>query len=113
MDEKHFFPLPLALIVAAMLVLAVAPLPYGYYTLLRIVVTGALAWGAFVAYLDQQLVLPWVLGLGAALFNPFVPVHLGKEVWMVIDLLTALVVLVAWWLLRPVKREKEEAKNHG
>ncbi len=65
MPEKHPFPLPLALIVAAMLVLAVAPLPYGYYTLLRIVVTGALAWGAFVAYFEGPEALPWVLGLGA------------------------------------------------
>lgn len=112
MPEKHPFPLPLALIVAAMLLLAVAPLPYGYYTLLRIVVTGALAWGAFVAYFDSRLVLPWVLGLGALLFNPFIPVHLDKEIWMVIDPLTAVAVLITWWVLRPVKHEKEEAASH-
>lgn len=92
-----------------MLVAAVAPLPYGYYTLLRIVVTATLAWGAFVAYSDGRLVLPWALGLGALLFNPFIPVHLDKEIWMVIDPLTALAVLVTWWLLRPVEREKGAA----
>jgi len=52
-----------------------------------------------------------VLGLGALLFNPFVPVHLDKEIWMVIDPLTAVVVLVAWWLLRPNRRIKEEIRH--
>ena len=68
-----------ALTASAMLLLALAPLPYGYYTLLRLVVCGVGAYGASLAYgLGKQ---GWVLILGliALLFNPLVPVHLESR----------------------------------
>ncbi|GAG75103.1 unnamed protein product [marine sediment metagenome] len=37
-------------ITSAMLLIAVAPLPYGYYTLLRLVVTGVFAWAGYITY---------------------------------------------------------------
>lgn len=69
-----------------MLVLALAPWPYGYFQLLRLVVSGACA---FLIYREFTRVGlgPWTLGLGllALIFNPIVPVHLARSVWAVVD----------------------------
>lgn len=105
MDEaRRSLPFLLCVVVAAMLFLAVAPLPYGYYTLLRIVVTGTFAWGAFVAYFEQRPLMPWVFGAGAVLFNPIIPIHLNKELWMLIDSAAAIFLLIAGWMLRPARK---------
>jgi len=73
-----------------MLLVALAPLPYGYYTLLRIVVgaaTGYLAW----SHASRLRLDAWVFILGgiAVLFNPIIPIHLGREVWTFIDVAAA------------------------
>jgi hypothetical protein len=81
----------LLLICAILLLLALADLPIGYFTLLRIVVTiGAVA---IVVTEFEKGINFWVIvfGLIGILFNPFFPVYLGdKSTWMSIDLLTAL-----------------------
>ena len=43
-------PVAVIYITAGMLFLGAAPLPYGYYMLLRLVVTGVCVWAAFVSY---------------------------------------------------------------
>lgn len=80
----------LLLICSGLLLLALADLPIGYYTFLRIVVTiGALA--VIVKEYDGEL-SPWIItfGLIAILFNPLIPIYLhDKEVWAAIDLIVA------------------------
>ena len=79
------------LIPAALLVVAILPLPYGYYTFLRLVVTIAAAATAYVDYQSSRS-LSWrviVMGLVALLFNPVVTVALSRSTWLPIDLLTA------------------------
>ncbi|THK37382.1 hypothetical protein EHS39_14245 [Ensifer sp. MPMI2T] len=79
------------LIPAVLLVAAVLPLPYGYYTFLRLVVTVAAAITAYTSYQTARS-MTWptiVMGLVAFLFNPVVPVALSRSVWLPIDLLTA------------------------
>lgn len=86
------------LIPAVLLAVATMPMPYGYYTLLRLVVTVAgvfLAWSEFQT--DQRLTV-WVLLFGflALLFNPVIPVHLDREVWFVLDLGAAAIFIARW-----------------
>lgn len=80
-----------AFIPAALLVLALLPLPYGYYTFLRLVITGwalFLAWGE---YRHAGSANGWAIGflLIAALFNPLVPIHLDRSTWAFLDCGTA------------------------
>ena len=82
-------PKPIIYITAALLLIAIAPLPYGYYTLLRIVVTGVLIWAAVIAYDRQNPTLPWIYGILAVLFNPVIPIYLSREIWLPIDIGTA------------------------
>lgn len=76
----------LLLICAGLLFLAIANLPIGYYTFLRIVVTIGAGLAALHEY--ENKINFWVLAFGliAILFNPFIPIYLNeKELWMPID----------------------------
>jgi hypothetical protein len=73
---------------SALLLFAVADLPYGYYTFLRIAVFGAFIFSA-ITYIDSNKFLTIVFALGAILFNPLIPVHMDKEEWIVIDISAA------------------------
>jgi len=46
--------------VAGMLVLAIADLPYGYYTFLRIVVCVSAGYTAYVAYESKKIPWAWM-----------------------------------------------------
>ena len=86
--------MPIRIGVVAMLFIALLPLPYGYYTLLRIVVTIAFAWEAVALSRVNRAGLAVLFGFVALLFNPVIPVHLSRGVWAPIDVVAAL--LLAW-----------------
>ena len=80
---------------AAMLLLALLPMPYGYYVLLRLVVClagGWLAWRLLSA--DREAIAGWLLVGCVILYNPVIRVPLEREVWMAVNLLTA---GLFWW----------------
>lgn len=68
--------------------LALLPLPYAYYMLLRVGMCGVFAYLAYTASQSNEQGLAWALGITAAIYNPFVPLHLGREVWSIINLAT-------------------------
>ena len=80
-----------ALIIAVMLLVAVADLPYGYYQLLRWATCGVAVFVAFRAYKVGKTWITWLFGLIVVLFNPIVPIHLTKEIWRPIDLASAII----------------------
>ena len=89
MDKKLLY------IPAAVLFIGVFPLPIGYYTLLRLVVTAAAAYIAYDTFqTDKQSGWIWVFGFVAILFNPLIPIYLDKELWMVIDFAVAILFIV-------------------
>jgi hypothetical protein len=78
------------LIAAGLLLLAIAPLPYGYYQFLRIAITLIAGINAFHVY-HQKGQWPFLIFLGIAiLFNPLLPIYLDKDSWTPIDLITAI-----------------------
>ncbi len=74
--------------------------PYGYYTLLKLVVFIAGVLITIAAYKMQKHW--WMIGSGmiALLFNPFMPVHFDKATWRVIDFIVAIVFLVLIFRIR-------------
>ena len=86
-------PAQVIYITAAMLFLGVAPLPYGYYMLLRIVATAVFVWAAFVSYEHNKATVPWVFAILAILFNPIMIIHLPKELWAAIDIVAGVLLL--------------------
>ncbi len=88
-----------SLIAIGFLLLASFDWPYGYYTLLRLVVCAAACWIVFVSFKSESSFrwVGWPFALIALLFNPLVPVHLDREVWRIIDFVVAAVFGIAIW----------------
>ena len=72
----------------AALAIALLPLPYGYYMLLRVVMCGLFSYLAYLSWQSGGQELTWACGVIAAIYNPFVPLHLGREVWVLINIAT-------------------------
>lgn len=87
---------------AGLLLAALLPLPYGFYTLLRLVVSAAAAYLAYREYEVDRSLSIWVMVFVGILllFNPLVPVHLSKEVWVPIDIGTSVLFMLHWLLRR-------------
>ena len=77
--------IPFLVVPGVMLIVAAFPLPYGYYTLLRLVVTVCSGVLCF-AYFKNSSAWYILFGMVALLFNPLFPVHLDKVIWAVLDL---------------------------
>lgn len=87
-------PKAVVFITAGLLFIGVLPLPYSYYTLLRLVACGVFAWAAFITYEKSEKIFPWIFVVLAVVFNPFVKLHFPKELWIVIDFSAGLFLLL-------------------
>lgn len=98
----------LNIFLAAVLLLCLAPLPYGYYTLVRILATVVFGLYAYRYYVAKKEGLTWTFVTLALLFQPFAKVALGRVIWNAIDVIVAigLIVLFFWEWKRGGKVEK-------
>jgi len=102
------------MIPAIMLLLALAPWPYGYYQLLRLVVCGVAVYVAFMAYACQKMWAVWLFGFIAVLFNPLLPIHLSRHIWQPIDVLCGILFMVIAVILKePVTSEGKKQELRG
>ncbi len=86
---EHDLKIPYFL-VAGLSVIALAPLPYGFYMFLKIAVSACAGMTAYLKFhTGQRGVLVWIFVALAILFNPIVPVHLTKEIWMFFNIVSA------------------------
>ena len=78
--------------IAPILVMAIGalPMPYGYYSLSRLVVCSCSIYFAHKSYVKNQSTLMWAFGFLAVLYNPIIPIHLyQKEIWIVVNIFTS------------------------
>ena len=95
----------LKLFMAAMLLLCLLQMPYGFYTLLRLVAMMAFAVMAVQYYHAKRDALTVLFGTMALLFQPFAKVALGRSVWNIVDVAVAVLLLALW------TRERKEEKQ--
>ena len=81
-------PSNLLVVGIAALAIALLPLPYGYYMLLRVVMCGLFSYLAYLSWRSGGQESTWLFGFFAAIYNPFVPLHLGREVWVLVNIAT-------------------------
>jgi hypothetical protein len=82
---------------AAMSLIALADLPYGYYQLLRIVVTGCASWIAVGFYGRKSLIGAAVFGVMAIIFNPIAKVHMERDVHAIFNVVSVVLLIGALW----------------
>lgn len=94
-------PAPVWIAPLVLLLLALGPWPYGYYTFLRLVVCASALYAAFVLLSGGKS--PWLgwifVGL-AILYNPIFRVHLDRETWSLINLASAAPYALLGWVSR-------------
>lgn len=91
------------LVPIALLLIGLADLPTGYYTLVRIAVCFVSALSCYWSYKSDEKVgiASVTFGVLAILFNPFIPVYLhDKGAWLVIDLLAAILLGIRYFTLK-------------
>ena len=74
--------------------------PYGYFTLLRFVVCITSGYIGYTAYRLNKEFWMYSFGLLTILFNPIVPIHLSRDMWVVIDFLVGLFMIASIFKLK-------------
>lgn len=95
----------ICLILAAMMLLCLAPMPYGYFQLVRFVSMVVFGIMAYRYYVNNKMIAMVVFGVLALLFQPFYKIALGRTTWNVVDVLVA-ALLIALFVM-----ELRQAKN--
>jgi hypothetical protein len=86
--------IPLVASIAMLLMASADSWPYGFYQLLRIVVTGTAGY-VVVQTVNYRQFWPWIMGGIALLFNPILPISFTREEWQPIDFGVAVIFLIA------------------
>lgn len=76
----------------ALLALAFAPMPIGYYKFLRIAVCGL---SILCAARTRSSAWRWIWAAVAVTFNPVLPLYLGRDTWRIVDGVGILIVLAS------------------
>lgn len=92
---KHLY-----LILAAMLLLCLAPMPYGYFMLVRYAMMIACGVMAYQYYQRKKLTAVWVFVSLAVLFQPIYKIALGRTLWNVVDVIVAALMIGLYLLER-------------
>lgn len=71
------------------LVIAIFPLPIGYYTLSRLVVSACALYYAIQFHKRNNTTYTWIYGFLVVLYNPIIPIYLyEKFIWVVVNIIT-------------------------
>ena len=82
------------LILSATLLLCLAPMPYGYFILVRFIAMVGFGYMAFQYYKQRKEVLTWTFVTLALLFQPLAKIALGRTVWNIVDVIVAIGLIV-------------------
>jgi len=78
--------------------------PYGFFTLLRLVIFVATAYIAWIAYEEKQEKWTWIFCFLAVIFNPFIPLYFGRSFWVIVDLIVAIFLIISIFVFRFTKK---------
>ena len=88
---KHLY-----LILAAILLVCLVPMPYGYYTFVRFVSMVVFGVMAYRYYAQHKTALTITFASLALLFQPFIKIALGRTMWNIVDVIVAILLVWLW-----------------
>ena len=94
------------LFLAAMLLLCLAPMPYGYFMLVRFVMMVACGWMAYRYFTIKKSIAAWVYVILAVLFQPIYKIVLGRGIWNVVDVVVAVFLIVLYIVERRLEKKE-------
>lgn len=95
----------LKFLLAAFLLLCLAPMPYGYYQFIRFGAMVAFAIMAYQYVQKEKGELAITFGALALLFQPFIKISLGRTMWNVVDVVVAVGLIILWFQERSQKQK--------
>ena len=93
------------LILAVLMLLCLAPMPYGYYMLVRFVAMVAFGIMAYRYYMNNKAIAATMFGVLALLFQPIYKIALERVTWNVIDVLVAVLVIALYVMERRLEKK--------
>ena len=75
-------------------------LPYGFFTLLRFIVCIGAGYLAWIAYAYKRNKWVWAFSIISILFNPFIPIYLARDIWIIIDIIVGAILIISIFLLK-------------
>lgn len=85
------------ILLVLLLFLCLAPMPYGYYQLVRFVAMVVFVIMAYRYYRESKGELAITFSALALLFQPFVKIALGRTLWNIVDVAVAILLIALWW----------------
>ena len=79
------------------LVVALLEMPYGYYQLLRVLVFCVAVYLAYRSIQGSNTGWAWILGGLAIVYNPFIRLHLGADIWPIVNVVTIGILAAHMW----------------
>lgn len=101
-------PKSLSLITIVALLLCLAPMPYGYYTLVRLLTAVTFCIVAYHCYGAGRKELCIACVVVAIVFQPLLKLYLGRVLWNIVDVAAAVFLGVLLWLNHSSKGTEEE-----
>jgi hypothetical protein len=83
----------LKIALAVVSIACVFDMPYGYYQLYRFIALGAFVYLAYAEHDNKEWMTVWIIS--ALLVQPFFKVALGRDVWNIVDILWAILLLIS------------------
>ena len=87
------------------MLLCLAPMPYGYYMLVRFVAMVAFGIMAYRYYMNNKAIAATMFGVLALLFQPIYKIALERVTWNVIDVLVAVLVIALYVMERRLEKK--------
>jgi hypothetical protein len=81
---------------AMLLAAALLELPYGYYQLLRVAIFLISIFHLKLSLDRSEERWAWTFGTLAMVYNPIVPLALGRTIWTGVNLVTIMILLLHW-----------------
>lgn len=86
------------IILTVLLFLCLADMPYGYYQFVRFAAMIGFGILAFQSAESENKSLMIVYGALAVLFQPFIKIALGRELWNVIDVIVGVGLIISLFI---------------
>lgn len=96
-NEIYKIPGTVYIVLSVLLLLCLAPMPYGYYQLVRFIAAVVFIVLAWLHYNTKEVFLSVVFGALALLFQPFIKIALGRTMWNIVDVIVATMLIWRWY----------------
>lgn len=76
-------------------------MPYGFYQLVRFLAMAIFAYLAYCEFKDDKIESMILFIVLAVLFQPLIPIALGRTIWHCVDVIVA--IYLVYWMIKKIK----------